>query len=71
MHINSQTKIAPEDIAPGAYLCIPSLGRVREGLDYIFIFTLFEPIFTMAISPRWRLVTNAVYQRILSFVIFL
>lgn len=27
-----------------------------RGLVYIFIFTLFEPTFTMAISPRCKLV---------------
>jgi len=49
-------KLHLKTIAPGAIFCIPSLGRVSEGLDYILIFTLFEPTFTMAISPRCKFV---------------
>lgn len=51
MHINSQTKIAPEDRCSRCNFFIRGVGG-----GYIFIFTLFEPSFTMAISPRCKLV---------------
>ena len=44
---------APED---RRFKCTIFYSESWRGLVYIFIFTLFEPTFTMAISPRCKLV---------------